>query len=78
MGGPAAGGEVEGGEGGDGAAEGVADEGEGVGWVRGDGFREGGQDGGAGVEPGGVEAGVDGAVCAFGGVGGGRGVGVVG
>lgn len=43
--------DLGGGDGGDGAAEGVADDGEGVGWVYGGGGLEGGEDAGAGFEP---------------------------
>jgi hypothetical protein len=79
--GPTAGGEVEGGNGGDGAAEGVADEDELVRGVRGDGGGQLREDGFACVQPRRVEAGVDGAVGALWRVGGrwvgggGRGIG---
>ena len=67
---PAAGEEVEAGEGGDRAAEGVAHEHDFVVGMFLDGFCEMGEDDGAGVQPGAVEAGVDGAVLALRGVGG--------
>lgn len=69
---PAAGAEVEGCEGGDGTPEGMTYEDDLVRRMGVYGFGELGEDGFAGVQPGGVEAGVDGAVCALWGVGRGR------